>query len=219
MVNLTASFYDTFLTEFYADMPDIMFIRVEPSLDFTLYQAGVPDPQFNIYMQYETVEMVFAPESTTPTSEDAFSTLRESINQDYILSYVRSLTDSPFFSTNEVIFRASNMENPNPDSRSGENLQKTRDSDENALPIATMAVASAAAIFVLAAGLLAYRRTRAARRLAANYDGINYSLDDKPTLDGYFSERSVTDVSDSASRFPPLPMVKEEDSKPVHVRV
>jgi hypothetical protein len=38
-------------------------------------------------------------------------------------------------------------------------------------------------------------------------------------MDGYFTERSLTDVSESQSRFPTLPMMREEETQPIHVRV
>lgn len=116
IVNLTALFYNAILTQLYE--PNMFFIRVEPTLNITLYQAGVPDIQFNIYMQYSAMDLVFAPKSTPPSPEDTFVSLRGSIDSDYILSYARSLTDSPFVSTNEVIFRESTMENSNSDSLS-----------------------------------------------------------------------------------------------------
>jgi hypothetical protein len=221
MVNLTEAFFTMVLMEMYAGDDTKRFVRVDLDLDYTLFQAMVPAERFNIYMDFANANLVFEPGSTPPSATDAFALLRDSINEEYILQYVRSATDSPFVSTNEVVFRASTMPNPNPATREGDgdSLQQSRNGrDSRELPIATMAVASAASLFVVAAALLAYRRNRTAR--GGRYDGIHYPPDtNKAHLDGYFTERSVTDVSESASRFPTLPMVREEESQPIHVRV
>jgi hypothetical protein len=221
MVNLTETFFNSVLSAMFANDPARMFVRVDMNLADTMFQASIPAERFNIYMEFDSAALVFTPDSTPPTAEEAFALLRDSISQDYIVQYVRSAMDTPFVSTNEVVFRASEMQNPNPSNstRNGDNLQSREGDGEDApLPIATLAVASAASFFVLAAGLLAYRRRRASRR--PRYEGITYEPDThKAHLDGYFTERSVTDVSESQSRFPTLPMVREEETQPIHVRV
>jgi hypothetical protein len=219
MVNLTESFFNAALSAMFANDPARMFERVDMNLDNTLFNSSIPADRFNIYMEFDTAALVFTPDSTPPTAEEAFALLRDSISQDYIVQYVRSATDTPFVSTNEVVFRASEMQIPGNSTRSGDNLQAREGDDEQGpFPIATLAVASAASLFVLAAGLLAYRRRRTSRR--PRYEGITYEPDThKAHLDGYFTERSVTDVSESQSRFPTLPMVREEETQPIHVRV
>lgn len=224
MVNLTTSFYIDTLTTKYANDPAVNFIGAESVLDYTLYQQNIPAERFNIYMDFSYTDLIYSADSTPPNAAESFVILRDSINEDYILKYVRSATDTPFVTTNEVTFRVSTMANPNPanTTKSGNKLQDAPDggddeSDEGSVPVATLAATSAAALLILATGLLVYRRKRSSRLRGGGYDGI-YAVDGK-ALEGYFSERSVTDESESASRFPPLPMVKEEESRPLQVRV
>jgi MYXO-CTERM domain-containing protein len=215
MVNLTMNFFKDFLTEKFADSPDIKFLGIEPTLGFTLFgdKAGIPLEQFNIYMDYDFADVVYTAESNPPNGAETFVILRDSISPKYILEYVRAATDTPFITTNEVVFRASTLEGPDNrsaqrDPRSGEVTTTT----ESSGPITALVASSAAAFLLLLGGIALYRRRSWNEH---NYpkeftDGL-YVMDSK-TIEGYFSENSVTEMSESqySSRFPPLQRVAEE---------
>jgi hypothetical protein len=220
MRDLTTEYFTNYFTGRYANDTAVKFLTAESGIKFNLYQAGIPAQRFNIYMQYNYTDLIYTVDSTPPSAAESFIIMRDSITAEYILNYVRNATNTPFDSTQEVVFRASTLtEPPTNGTKSGNKLQRTTDgSDGNgdSVPVATLAATSAAALVIFIAGLLVYRRKRSFQR-GGNYDGI-YAMDNK-ALEGYFSERSVTDVSESPSRFPPLPMVKEEESRPLQVRV
>ena len=157
--------------------------------------------------------------STPPDAAASFVLLRESISMEYILTYVRSLTDTPFVAVNEVVFRASTMDVP---ANRTAAIQRSDDTEEdsNGLTVATVTASGAAALLIFAAAVLVYRKKRASRRRdEALYDGI-YAADGKATLEGYFTERSVTDTSETAAgkSSTRLPVVSEE-GQPLQVRV
>jgi uncharacterized surface protein with fasciclin (FAS1) repeats len=209
-------FTDTFTTMF-AGNNNVTFLRSESTLGFTLFGAGIPAARFNVYTDYNYTDLIYTANSTPPDAAASFVIMRESINQPYIVDYVRSLTGTPFETTNEVIFRASTMDAP---TNRTEPLQRSDNSQEDtsALTVATVTATSVAALLILAAGIIVYRKKRSTRRRdEALYDGV-YAVDGKATLEGYFSETSVTDASETAGKFSKLPVVKEE-REPLQVRV
>jgi hypothetical protein len=104
MTDLTSEYLDSYITGYYKNDADSSFIRTELTLKDTLYNAGIPDERFNVYMEF-FAKLVFSSESALPTSDEAFALVRDSISPDYILDYVRSAVGTPFESTNEVVLR------------------------------------------------------------------------------------------------------------------
>ena len=58
------------------------------------------------------MDLIYTSNSTPPDATASFALLRESFNRVYITEYVRSLTQTPFVTTNEVVFQTSTMEAP-----------------------------------------------------------------------------------------------------------
>ena len=180
---------------------------MDSTLDFARYNAGFPDVQYNVYLQFSLAELQYTEGSNPLNAEDSFNAMRGGLTADYILNYVRMVPDSPFTLVDEVLFRGVSQDGPAPDNRSGSAPRST-----SAVPLSTMAAVSAGAAVLLFMGMCVYRRQNG-RSLDDYNDGI-YSVDHK-VLEGYFSENentnSMTEVSESNySRFQPLPRVKEE---------
>jgi hypothetical protein len=213
LVNLTMEYFNTFLEKKYGNSTEIMFLGAEPVLSFTLFKAGIPNDRFNIYMDYEYVDVIFTAESNPPSAAELFVILRDSISPEYILDYVRLASGTPFVSTNEVVFRASTMDGPTDKSaqrgpRSGDSTTTGSSSG----PITALAATSVAALLILVAGVVFYRkRSWNENKYPAEYTDGLYAMDSK-MIEGYFSENSVTEMSESqySSRFPPLQRVAEE---------
>ena len=219
LVGVTNDFFTDTFTQRFASDNTATFLRAESTLGFSLFNASIPAERFNIYTDYDYTDLIYTTNSTPPDAAASFVLLRDSINQAYITDYVRSLTDTPFVTTNEVVFRASTMDAP---ANRTEQLQRSGDTDEdtNGLTVATVTATGAAALLIFAAAILVYRKKRSSRRRdEALYDGI-YAADGKATLEGYFTERSVTDTSETAAgkSSTRLPVVSEE-GQPLQVRV
>ena len=210
-------FEDVWTTEVAANQTDFTFLGVEFVLEFTLFEAGIPDPEFTLYMDYEHMDLIYTANSTGfPDPAESFEILQDSLTEDFIRFTVRNTTGA-FSTVSRVVFRASVTENP--EERAGiQDRSGSGAEEENSLPVGTLAAASAAALIILAAGIIVYRRTREPQD---DMDGI-YALDNK-AVEGYFSERSVTEeASDNASRFPPMGIVTEsryEDDEHQPLRV
>jgi hypothetical protein len=219
LVDATNDFFSDTFTEMFASDDTTTFLRAESTLGFSLFNASIPAERFNIYTDYDYTDLIYTTNSTPPDAAASFILLRDSINQDYIIDYVRSLDGTPFVTTNEVVFRASTMEAP---ANRTEQLERSGNTEEesNGLTVATVTATSAAALLIIAAAFLVYRKKRSSRRREeALYDGI-YTADGKATLEGYFTERSVTDTSETATgkSSTRLPVVNEE-GQPLQVRV
>jgi hypothetical protein len=102
--------------ELYANNPDVEFLGAESSNDFTLYglNTGIPPrpAEFNIYMNFDFTEYTYSETSTVPTTQEVFEVMRQSITRDFILEVVRTFTGTPFESTIEVFFAASQFSAP-----------------------------------------------------------------------------------------------------------
>ena len=219
LVDVTNDFFTDTLTAMFATDPAVTFLRTESTLGFSLFNASIPAERFNIYTDYDYTDLIYTTNSTPPDAAASFILLRDSINRDYITAYVRTLTDTPFVTTNEVVFRASTMEAP---TNRSDTLQRSGNNEEdaNGLTVATVTATGAAALMIFAAAMLVYRKKRSSRRRdEALYDGI-YAADGKATLEGYFTERSVTDTSETAAgkSSTRLPVVSEE-GQPLQIRV
>jgi hypothetical protein len=170
------------------------FAGITPSLRKTEWETGFPEERFNIYMEYEYMDILFEQGSDLPTSEAALEQMRNAVSPDYILNYVRPVGGT-FSTVNEVVLRALDT-----------TTQRSGDSDRS-IPVASVAAASGAALVFALACFMLYRRRMSPK---GDMDGI-YAYDSK-VIENYFSERSVTENSESLSnsRFAPLPMVEEE---------
>lgn len=106
MFQRITTYFKDFLTGYYATDSDAEFLDLVSSLDSTLYgdEAGIQDPRFNIYMDFDFSNFSFTDESVVPTSAEMFQIMSEAITADFILEVVRTLTGSAFESTNEVFF-------------------------------------------------------------------------------------------------------------------
>jgi hypothetical protein len=175
----------------FSDTPG--FVEITPSLRTTKWDTGFPEERFNIYMEYEYMDILFEPGSSLPTSDEALEQMRVAVSPDYILNFVRPVNGT-FSTVNEVVLRALEAQ------------QRSGDSQKS-VPVASVAAASGAALVFALACFMLYRRRMSPKN---DMDGI-YAYDSK-VIENYFSERSVTENSESLSnsRFAPLPMVEEE---------
>ena len=100
----------------YANRTDVQFLGAETSNDFTLFglNTGIPPrpENFNIYMNFDFSEYTYSESSTVPTTQEVFEIMRLSITQAFILQVVRTFTGTPFESTVEVFFAASQFVAP-----------------------------------------------------------------------------------------------------------
>jgi hypothetical protein len=116
MLDLTTEYFTMYFEEAYADDADVDFISVTVGLKFTEFDdPGFPPEigvRYNIYMDYSFSDWVFTEASTPPTDTEIFSIMRNSIDNTYILEWVRSLTGTPFAGVTEVIFAASIFDAP-----------------------------------------------------------------------------------------------------------
>jgi hypothetical protein len=102
--------------ELYANRTDVQFLGAESSNDFALYGLNNDIPprpaEFNIYMNFDFTEYTYSEDSVIPTTQEVFEVMRLSITTDFILEVVRTFTGTPFESTNEVFFAASQFAAP-----------------------------------------------------------------------------------------------------------
>ena len=113
MNNLTIQYFDDVFSNLYgAGQPDFgsasetMFDSVSSDIDSTQYNAGIPEPKYNIYISF-TTEIKFATESSViPTAEELFDIMVEAINPTYIVNYVWQAPETPFISTQDVLMQA-----------------------------------------------------------------------------------------------------------------
>jgi hypothetical protein len=114
MVNRTNTYFQGYFDTYFANMPNVMFMGVESTSDFTLYgaAAGIPEARFNIYINFSFSVLTYSESSMPPTSAETFKIMKDSITPDYILNVVRTFTGSPFESTNEAYFAASTTKPP-----------------------------------------------------------------------------------------------------------
>jgi hypothetical protein len=67
----------------------------------TLYNAGIPDGRFNIYVEFEA-DFLFTPESEPPGAKALFAIMEGLLTEEYITDYLRTLTGTPYESTSDV---------------------------------------------------------------------------------------------------------------------
>jgi hypothetical protein len=116
MVVITSEYFTQLFEEAYADDPAVDFISVTVGLKFTAFDDPALPPEigvrYNIYMDYSFSDWVFTEASTPPTSAQIFTIMKDAINPDYILTWVRTLTGTPFEVVNEVAFATSGVAVP-----------------------------------------------------------------------------------------------------------
>lgn len=116
MLNRTTNYFQEQFTAFFANNPDTTFISIDSASDFNLYgaEAGIPRPEFNIYMNFNVTELEFAEGSVIPPAIDIFTIMKDSMTVAFITDVVRTFTPSQFDSTNEVFFAATELVSPSP---------------------------------------------------------------------------------------------------------
>jgi transforming growth factor-beta-induced protein len=116
MVLRTSGYFDYVFRDRFTSDPTIKFLGTKAASDFTLYgaEAGIPEERFNIYINFSVSEVMFANDSTVPDVSVLFGIMMDSISgsagANYITSAVQAYTGSPFESTNEVYFAASQQQ-------------------------------------------------------------------------------------------------------------
>lgn len=125
MVQRTADYLSQVLRDFYSSVDETEFLGAEAVLDGTLFgaEAGIPEERckhdfssifnsrlsssVNIYMDYSFSEFTFTAGSVVPQSMEVFDLMSDAISPTYIEEVVRTFTGTPFDSTTEVFFSAS----------------------------------------------------------------------------------------------------------------
>ena len=111
MIQRIRNWFEEAVTNEYKDK-DIQLLDMELVNDFEVYglnKAIPPRPEdFNIYINFDYADYLFKNNngSELPSPADLFKVIRRSITSDFILDAVRSYSDTPFESTNEVFLAA-----------------------------------------------------------------------------------------------------------------
>jgi hypothetical protein len=97
----TVAYYQDFLTTRFSTNRLVEFLDIEFTLDFTLYNAGMPEARFNVYQEYSEAVARFTPSRSNPDSATIFTILQSGITTEFLLNTVRTLVGTPFVSVNE----------------------------------------------------------------------------------------------------------------------
>ena len=112
MMAKTTDWFEGVFAERFANDPDVTFLNMNSAIEETKFNAGIPEARFNIYMNFEFIEVVYTEDSSPPGPDETFQILRSAITPEYILEAVRLLTNSPFEVVTEVYFAAVEMTDP-----------------------------------------------------------------------------------------------------------
>lgn len=96
---------EIFLRDYFSKIPGVSLEAVRTVLYYGTDQVSVPQPYFNLYMEYSGSEVVFTRDTDPaliPTEAELFNLFQTSITPNYILNSVRVFDTSPFYSTTEV---------------------------------------------------------------------------------------------------------------------
>ena len=91
-----------------ADFTDIgaSFLSAVAVLNSTQIAAGIPAQRFNILMNYEYIDLIFAQGTENlPSPPDAFQLLRNSLTGAYLTDYVFTVSNTAFDFVNEFVMR------------------------------------------------------------------------------------------------------------------
>jgi len=105
-LNETTAYFDGFFETFYANRDDVTFLGVESTIDSTAFGDGRPFEGYDVYIDFSSTEVVFAEDSTLPSSDEIFQIMSDSITTEYILQ-IRDNVGGTFADTTSVIFGAS----------------------------------------------------------------------------------------------------------------
>ena len=83
------------------------YLGLESAIDFTLFQQGIPEERFDVYIDFSFSDVAFTLDSSAPPASETFTIMQSAITVDYIRDWVRQIKPSPFASTIEVVFAAS----------------------------------------------------------------------------------------------------------------
>jgi hypothetical protein len=103
MLDIITTYFTQFFVEYFKDNKDATFLRVENQMLNNAFEFGFPEPRYNIYMDFKTV-IVLGKDSILPKRAEIFEVMRASINDNFILNWVRTATGTPFENVNEVYF-------------------------------------------------------------------------------------------------------------------
>ena len=111
-MDLTTIFLDEFFTDFYDGDPDVTFLGLELEIDFTAFEADIPeevDERYNIFIDFAFAELAYTLDSTPPPASEIFAVLRTALveTEDYIRNVVREFQPSPFETTIAIRYEAS----------------------------------------------------------------------------------------------------------------
>jgi hypothetical protein len=102
----TEIYYSAFLASMFANSSSIKFEGLKTKLNATAFgnEASEQTDNFNIYMQYQYVDILFHADRSQPLGADeTFEILKSGITVEYILQVVRTMAGTPFESTIEVL--------------------------------------------------------------------------------------------------------------------
>lgn len=137
---------------------NIKFKDISLKIEESLYNAGIPDPDFNFYIDFDT-EIIYEKDSAEPAG--AMETFRLMADADfvvYILEYIRTL--ERFKSTNEIDFRAIEQSLPAAARSSTESTEKSESVGSYSVPVISVASVIVSLSAVAALVLLKRRNTR-----------------------------------------------------------
>jgi hypothetical protein len=110
VVQLTTLYFEEVFTGLYADA-DSSLERVEMELVTSLYEEGIPEERYNIYLEFNTSVVFRIVNDTTvqlPQASDLFNQTVEAIlDTTYVYDYLWQVDrESPYFRTQEVVAAA-----------------------------------------------------------------------------------------------------------------
>lgn len=107
---LTTLYFEEIFAAIYSNSSSVTFVRVDTLLDAVQYEAGIPDPAFNLYMAFDTA-VIFSADSVAPNATELFDIMQEAIGTSYIVNYVWQAPEtSPFISTQDAVLNPLTMD-------------------------------------------------------------------------------------------------------------
>jgi hypothetical protein len=108
IAQLTTLYFEEIFAALYENDPAVTFLRVQSNLTNTKFEADIPEPDFNLYMAFNTSVVFAAASRELPASADLFAIMDESIGTSYIVDYVWQAPETPFISAQEAILNPVN---------------------------------------------------------------------------------------------------------------
>ena len=161
LLEQTRMFWTGYFEEHYADKPDIKFNGLNLQIVETMFNAGIPEPQFNFWIEFDTVVLYDLDTATPPGAMETFQIMSDADFVPYIIDHVRSI---PVFETNdEIDFRA--IEMLVPASLSLDGTREGEQPEESGVPVGVVSAAvGAAALATVLASILLFKRKKERER-------------------------------------------------------